>query len=181
MDPTLVLRVATLADADAVEALAKASIAAIFPAFYDARQTASSIAHVGVVDRALLADGTYVVVEAPDGAVVGCGGWSRRDRLYAGSAPGPDESRLLDPATEAARIRAMFVDGAHARRGIGLAILETCAGAARAEGFARLALMATLPGIPLYERYGFAIRERVDVVLADGVTIGGAAMDMELR
>lgn len=32
--------------------------------------------------------------------------------------------------------------------------------------------MATLPGLPLYERYGFRVVELVDIALPDGVTMG---------
>ena len=174
------LRLATLTDATAIDALMKASIAALFPAFYDARQTASSVIHIGSVDRTLIRDGTCFVIES-DGELVACGGWSRRYRLYTGSGPSAGDGRLLDPATEAARVRAMFVRGNHARRGLGTRILEACEAAARAEGFRRLALMATLPGLPLYERFGFRLIERVEIPLPDGVSIAGASMDMPIE
>ena len=175
------LRVATPSDAEAIDALMKASIGVIFPSAYDARQTASSIRHIGAVDRMLLADGTYFVIEDEHGAIVACGGWSRRDKLYTGSGDGSDDARLLDPATEPARVRAMFVRGDQARRGLGTRILDACEAAARADGFSRLALMATLPGLPLYEHYGFRVVERVDIPLPDGIAIAGAAMEMTLR
>lgn len=173
-------RVATAADVDAIDALMKASIAAHFPVVYDARQTASAVEHIGAVDRMLVDDGTYFVIEE-DGELVACGGWSRRDKLYTGSGAGSDDARLLDPATEPARVRAMFVRGDRGRRGLGTRILEACEAAARAEGFRRLALMATMPGLPLYERYGFTIVERVDIPMPDGVSIAGAAMEMTLE
>ena len=78
------LRVALPDDAEAIEALQKASIAALFGAFYSADQTASSVEHVAHVDRVLLGDGTYFVIEGDDG-LVACGGWSRRGKLYTGS------------------------------------------------------------------------------------------------
>lgn len=158
----------------------KASIREIFPAFYDARQTASAIEHVGSVDRMLIADGTYVVIEEDD-ALIACGGWSRRDKLYTGSGEGSADARLLDPAVEPARIRAMFVRSDRTRRGLGTRILDACSAAARAEGFRRLALMATLPGIPLYARAGFVETGRTQVVMPDGVAIECAAMERETR
>src|SRR5262249_34825042 len=92
-EPTL--RLGTPADADAVDALMKASAAALFPRFYNERQSASAVRYVSVVDLDLLADGTYFVLEH-EGEVVACGGWSRRDKLYTGGdAEGTD--RLLDP------------------------------------------------------------------------------------
>jgi GNAT superfamily N-acetyltransferase len=169
------LRIAGPADADAIDTLMKRSIASLFPAFYDERQTASSIIHIGSVDRMLLKDGTYFVIDEGE-EIIACGGWSRRDKLYTGSGEGAQDARILDPATEPARIRAMFVRGDRARRGLGTRILEACVAAARREGYTRLALMATLPGLPLYRQFGFRIDEAVEIPMPDGVTIGGAAM-----
>ena len=143
-----VLRVATAGDANQIDALMKASIRDLFPAVYDAAQTDSSVRFIGSVDRTLIADGTYFVVEA-GGEIVACGGWSRRDKLYTGSGDAADDARLLDPATEPARVRAMFTRADWTRRGLGRRILEACEAAAHAEGFTRLALMATLPGLQL--------------------------------
>jgi GNAT superfamily N-acetyltransferase len=173
------LRPAVPNDAAAIDALMKASTRAIFPSFYDERQTASSVTHIAHVDPSLIADGTYLVLES-GGEIVACGGWSRRDKLFTGSADQEDRARLLDPATEPARVRAMFVRGDWTRRGLGTRILEACEAAARAEGFTTLALMATLPGVPLYERFGFRILEPVDITLPDGVSVACAAMEKRL-
>ncbi|HEY7603895.1 MAG TPA: GNAT family N-acetyltransferase [Gaiellaceae bacterium] len=173
MEP--VLRVAVPSDAEAVDALMKASAAALFPRVYDERQSASAVRYISVVDLDLLADGTYFVLQ--DGSeLVGCGGWSRRDKLYTG---GHDEgdARLLDPATEPARVRAMFVRADWTRRGLGRRILEACEAAARAEGFTQLVLNATLPGVPLYLAFGFREVEPHEVVLPDGVTIECVVME----
>jgi GNAT superfamily N-acetyltransferase len=170
------LRLATRQDEAAIDALMKASTRSVFPNFYDARQTESSVRHIALVDRMLIEDGTYYVAEA-EGEVVACGGWSRRDKLYTGSGIVAGEARLLDPATEPARVRAMFVRSDWTRRGLGRRILEACEAAAKAEGFRMLALMSTLPGLPLYESYGFRVLERVDITMPDGVTIGGASME----
>ncbi len=171
-----VLRLAIRADEPAIDELMKDSIRALFPAFYDVRQTASSVIHVGHVDRMLVEDGTYFVIE-DDTGVVACGGWSRRDKLFSGSDGQERRTRQLDPATEPARVRAMFVRGDRTRRGLGTRILEACESAARAEGFRSLALMATLPGEPLYARYGFVARERTSITLPDGVLLACVAMD----
>ena len=133
----------------------KRSVRELFPRFYDARQTASAEIYVADLDTVLIEDGTYYVHEA-GGEIVACGGWSRRNRLHAGAGDADDDDRLLDPRTEPARVRAMFVRGDWTRRGLGRAILESCERAARAEGFTTLALMATLPGEPLYRACGFA-------------------------
>jgi GNAT superfamily N-acetyltransferase len=171
-----VLRVATLGDQADVEALMKESGAALFPRFYDERQSASAVRYVAEVDPMLLSDGTYFVLERGD-EVVGCGGWSRRDRLYTGSGDSADDARLLDPATEPARVRAMFVRADWTRRGLGRRILEACEAAAKREGFERLALMSTMPGLPLYLAYGFEPLGEIEVTMPDGVAIPCVSME----
>jgi GNAT superfamily N-acetyltransferase len=144
------------------------SARALSEGFYSPAQTESAIRHVFGPDSRLIADGTYFVAES-DGDLVGCGGWSRRRTLYGGDqTKTAEEEPLLDPATEAARIRAFFVHPAFARRGIGSGILRACMDAARAAGFRRMELAATLPGVPLYEAFGFQARERLEVPMPDG-------------
>ncbi|HET6292506.1 MAG TPA: GNAT family N-acetyltransferase, partial [Kribbella sp.] len=126
-------RLAVPSDAPGVADLMRASVLDLFPAYYDERQVASAAVHIAALDLALIEDGTYYVHEA-GGEIVACGGWSRRNKLFNGTAAGADD-RLLDPATEPARIRAMFVRADWTRRGLGRAILTSCVDAARAEGF----------------------------------------------
>jgi len=171
-----VLRVARPEDATGIDELMKASAAGLFPAYYDERQVASAVRYVADVDGVLLADGTYFVLES-GGEMVACGGWTRRDRLYAGSGASEDDTRLLDPATEPAKVRAMFVRPDWTRRGLGRRIIEECEVAARREGYARLALMATLAGVPLYLACGFEPLGESDVVLSDGVPMACVAME----
>lgn len=177
-EPTL--RVAAPAEEDAVGALMKESITSLFPLFYDDRQTASAVRYIGDVDRTLVADGTYFVLES-EGEVVGCGGWSRRNLLYTGSGHSDSDARLLDPRTEPARVRAMFVRSDWTRRGLGRRILEECETAARDEGFVQLALMATLPGVPLYAAYGFRPLEEAEIAMPDGVTLACVSMDKRIE
>lgn len=178
--PEPVLRVATPSDAPRVEALMKESAAAIFPRFYDERQSASAVRYVAEADPMLLADGTYFVLES-DGELVACGGWSRRARPYTGSGEFEQEDRALDPSNEPAMVRAMFVRDDWTRRGLGRRILEECEAAARREGFTRLALMATLPGVPLYLAYGFETIEEGELTLTDGVKLEYASMTKSLN
>jgi GNAT superfamily N-acetyltransferase len=155
----------------------KESAAGLFPAFYNDAQVASAVRYVAHIDPMLLEDGTYYVLESGD-ELVACGGWSRRARPYAGSAASADDDRVLDPATEAANIRAMFVRPDWTRRGLGRRILEASEAAASGEGYRRLALVATLAGVPLYEAYGFEpVGEEYDITLTDGVQMGCLAMD----
>jgi GNAT superfamily N-acetyltransferase len=171
-----VLRVATEADLDAIAEVMRTSVLELFPRFYDDRQTASAAVHIAHVDPTLVADGTYFVHDV-SGEMVACGGWSRRGRLYTGSGDREGDDRLLDPATDAAHIRAMFVRPDWTRRGLGRAILEAGRDAARAEGFQRLDLMATLPGVPLYRAFGFRDVEPAVLTMPDGVTIDAVAME----
>jgi GNAT superfamily N-acetyltransferase len=170
------LRVAEVRDAPAVAELMKTAAAALFPLFYDEQQSASAVEYVAHVDSALLEDGTFFVLES-GGELVGCGGWSKRDRLYTGSGDAEGDDRLLDPAREPARVRAMFVRADWTRRGLGRRILEACEEAARAEGFRQLSLMATLGGLPLYRSYGFSELEEQEVVMPDGVAIRCVSME----
>lgn len=171
-----VLRLAVEADAPQIAELMRASVLALFPAFYDERQTASSAEHIAHIDLQLIADGTYFVHEV-NGEIVACGGWSRRAKLYTGEGAHDDDLRLIDPATEAARVRAMFVRGDWTRRGLGRAILEASEQAAGAEGFTTMVLGATLPGVPLYRAFGFRDVERFMVRMPDGVEVDCIAME----
>jgi len=171
----LEVRLAREDEATAIESLMKQSIAALFPRHYSATQTASAIRFVASVDEMLIADQTYFVVEASDG-LAACGGWSRRDKLYTGSGDSAADTRLLDPVSEPARVRAMFTRGDWARKGLGTRILQACEAAARTEGFKTLALVATLPGFELYLRYGFIADERSEVRLPDGETLACVTM-----
>jgi GNAT superfamily N-acetyltransferase len=174
------LRLATLEDEAAINDLMEASIRDIFPQFYDAAQTESSVRYVGIADRMLIEDGTYFVAEV-DGELVACGGWSKRHKLYTGSGDAEGDERLLDPSTEPAHIRAMFVRPDWPRRGLGRRILEACEAAARADGFQTLALLATLPGELLYASYGFRELGHEMVTFPDGVAVDCIAMEKRVE
>jgi GNAT superfamily N-acetyltransferase len=177
--PAPTLRLAGLEDEAAVDALMKESGSVLFRRFYDERQAASAVEHVARADPLLLRDGTYFVLESA-GDLVACGGWSRRDRLHTGSGDSDDDARLLDPATEPARVRAMFVRADWTRRGLGRRILEECEAAAAREGFRRLILTATLPGVPLYLAFGFESTAEVEVAMPDGVAIDCVLMEKSI-
>lgn len=154
-------RLAVSADIPRLTAIIDAAISELQRGFLDESQIASSRAIMGIDDQ-LIADGTYFAIESEEGDLIGCGGWSRRATLYgSNSTPGRD-GHLLDPAVDAARVRAMYTHPKFARRGVGRMILILCETAAAREGFTRLELMATLSGEPLYKAYGFRPLERVE-------------------
>lgn len=159
--------------------LMRRSVLDMFPRFHDERETEAAACYLTEPDMVLIDDGTYFVHEA-DGQIVACGGWSRRDKLYTGSGAMPTDDRLLDPATEPARVRAMFVHGDWTRRGLGRAILARCVEAARDEGFRALVLMATLPGVPLYRAFGFHEVTRARIPMPNGVVLDGMSMKYPL-
>jgi GNAT superfamily N-acetyltransferase len=162
------LRVAARADIPALDALIPRSTRELQAAFYSQAQIDGALGTVFAVDRQLIDDGTYFVVEAGD-VILGCGGWSKRKTLFGGDHGRPaTENALLDPEHEAARIRAFFVHPGWARRGIGRRILDECEHAAGEAGFKTLELVATLAGVPLYAAGGFRAVEHFDIPLANG-------------
>jgi GNAT superfamily N-acetyltransferase len=166
MDPWMT-RLAVLEEIEMLQDLITVSARSLNSEHYTPEQVESILKYVYGVDTQLIRDQTYFVVQAGTTAV-GCGGWSRRKTLYGGDqhkAAEPDS--LLNPATDAARIRAFFVHPNWARKGIGGLLMQACERAAKAAGFRSMELMATLTGEPLYARYGFKTVEEVDVVLPD--------------
>jgi GNAT superfamily N-acetyltransferase len=162
----LTSRLATLDDVPRLTRVMDAAIAELQRAYLDEAQIEASRAVMGI-DTQLIEDGTYFVVETPDGDVAGCGGWSRRATMYGNDhSPGRD-TKVLDPAVDAARVRAMYTSPAYARRGVGRLVLELCEAAAAAEGFTQLELVGTLAGEPLYTACGFVAGERLDASLTD--------------
>lgn len=162
-------RLASESDLTALRDLMYAAIDALQSSFLTPAQVAASYAIMGL-DTTLIADGTYFLVER-DGALAGCGGWSRRATLYGGNHTAGRDDALLDPAHDAARIRAMYTHPAFTRLGVGKRVIDLCESAARAEGFRRAELVATLAGEPLYRACGYAQIERFDSAAIDGVTV----------
>jgi GNAT superfamily N-acetyltransferase len=146
-------RLATRPDLPALIELMTAAIDELQKGFLSADQIAASRAIMGL-DTQLIDDGTYFVVEA-GGVLAGSGGWSRRNTLYGGDHTPGRNAALLDPATDAARVRAMYTNPAFARRGVGRLLLSLCEAHATAEGFGRVELASTMSGEPLYRACGY--------------------------
>jgi GNAT superfamily N-acetyltransferase len=162
-------RLATPADMPALQRLMTAAIRKLLPQFLTPEKVEASFAVMGV-DSQLIEDGTYFILEE-DGVLAGCGGWSRRATLFGHNHTAGRDSRLLDPAVEPARVRAMYTAPAFVRRGVGRQILQLCEAAARAEGFSRAELGATAGGEPLYRACGYVEIEQLEVPTPGGVTV----------
>lgn len=171
----ITFRLATLADVGALRELIPLSARGLQREHYTAGQIEGALGPVFGVDTQLIRDGTYFVAEA-DGQIVGCGGWSRRRTRFGGDDGRTGEDPLRDPATEPAMIRAFFVHPAWARRGIGRQLLALSEQGARAAGFQRIEIAATLPGVPLYEAAGYVVSEHTEVALPNGESLRIARM-----
>ena len=167
---SIALRTATLADIPQLEALIARSARGLSTQEYRSSQIEGALRGAFGVDTQLLADRTYFAAEE-NGRLVGCGGWSYRSTLFGGDRRAGRDPSTLDPRTQAAKIRAFFVDPAEARRGIGSLLLEHCENEARAHGFHHAELMATLPGVKLYAARGYVGSAVVHFQVGEGETI----------
>jgi len=175
----LTTRLATLTDIPQLQQLIALSVSGLSTGYYTQQQIESSIKYIFGIDTQLVIDGTYYVAEIDD-VIVGCGGWSKRNTLYGGDQHKPVEDPLLDPKTDAARIRAFFVHPDYARRGIGTHLMNVCENSARNYGFTSFELGATLPGVPLYKAMGYTELERIDAPLKDGEVLGIVRMRKDI-
>ena len=165
-------RIAVPADEAEIAALMDAAIGELQKGFLSPEQIAVSRSIMGL-DRTLIADGTYFLIhDTETGRLAASGGWSRRSTLYGGDhSTDKRNDALLRPDTDAARIRAMYTHPDFTRRGLGRMILSLCETAARAEGFTRLEMGATLAGVPLYEACGYKVIEPTIGAEVDGVAV----------
>lgn len=160
----LLLRTAVPADLESIRTLIAASVRGLQHE-YSKGQREQALASVFTPDTQLIADGTYLVIEAPNKTLAACGGWSWRRTLYGGDHHHASrDAERLDPGSDAAKIRAFFVHPRWARRGLGTRLLHACERAAWDAGFRRAEMGATLSGVPLYERHGY---RRVAAILVD--------------
>jgi GNAT superfamily N-acetyltransferase len=164
------VRTATEADRALLEQLIARSIHELGAQDYTREQIEAALKGAFGVDTQLIRDGTYFVIESA-GAVVACGGWSHRRTLFGSDARADRDAAQLDPAVDAAKIRAFFVDPRHARRGLGTLLLDHCERLAAAAGFRRCELMATLPGVRLYAARGYVAAAPIRHALAPGLEI----------
>jgi GNAT superfamily N-acetyltransferase len=163
------LRAATLEDRAAIRVVIERSARGL-SAEYRSEQIEAALQAAFGVDSQLITDGTYFVAEA-GGRIAGCGGWSKRRTLFGGDARADRDAGLLDPAADAAKIRAFFIDPDFARQGLGSILLAHCEAMAHAAGFRRYEMMATLPGLKLYLARGYLPGAQIDYPVAPGLTL----------
>jgi len=177
---TIHIRPAVPADVPVLRKLIEASVRELQAEDYSPAQREAALKTVFGVDSQLIADGTYLVAEADFAnakgssalpAIAGCGGWSKRKTLYGGDNWAAREGDLLDPRRDAAKIRAFFIHPAWARRGVGTLLLDACESAARAAGFSRYEMGATLTGVKLFRARGYVPVKNLDVPVGDGLSI----------
>jgi GNAT superfamily N-acetyltransferase len=176
----LKLRLALEADLLALRQLMEAAIGELQAPFLTHEQLAASFSIMGL-DTQLVTDRTYFVVETAGGGIAGCGGWSRRATLFGGDHSLGRDAALLDPAKDAARVRAMYTHPDFARRGVGRMVLDACEAAAAGEGFRSCELAATLAGEPLYKARGYHEIECFDADTPQGVAVPLVRMGKSLR
>jgi len=177
---TIEIRLATREDIPALQQLIRESVSVLGSQYYTSTQIASGLSHVFGVDTQLIVDGTYFVAGV-ENCIVGSGGWSKRKTLFGGDQSKSDRiDPLLDPETEAARIRAFYVHPDWSRKGIASSILKSCEDAARRAGFSKIELVATLPGEPLYLARGYEKVEAIQIETPDGESLPAFRMTKTL-
>jgi len=182
---TISQRKAVSADLPRLREVIEASVRGLQAGDYSPSQIEAALKTVYGVDSQLIADGTYFVAEASESrdapVIVGCGGWSKRKTLYGGDQYAGREDSLLDPACDAAKIRAFFIHPQWARRGIGSMILEACENAAYEAGFRQLEMGATLSGVAFYRAKSYVPAESQAVPLGNGETLAIIRMTKPMR
>ena len=176
----ITIRPATFDDIPELQKLITESVSLLSTDYYTSRQIESGLQHVFGVDTQLIMDGTYFIAES-ENRIIGAGGWSKRRTLYGGDQRKSDkDDPLLDPANEAARIRAFYIHPQWSRMGVGTMILQMCEDAAREAGFKWVELAATLPGEPFYAARGYEKGEEIPIDMPDGESLATFRMTREL-
>jgi GNAT superfamily N-acetyltransferase len=188
MPVTIRTRLATAEDVPLLRTLIDDSVRRLQANDYSQEQLEAALRTVFGVDSQLIADGTYLVAEATSSpksedprfedprveakpVIAGCGGWSKRRTLYGGDRWRERQDDLLDPKTDAAKVRAFFIHPDWARCGVGSIILNDCENAARAAGFTRFEMGATLTGEKFFRQRGYVAQTRIELPLENGITL----------
>ena len=168
---SIIIRLASYNDLEPIESLMKSSMRTLGIGYYSNEQIESCRQFVCVPDRQLIEDKTFFVAENETGKLIGCGGWSFRNKLYAGPAEYSQESNQLNPSTDPGRIRAMFTDPNYSGKGIGSMILHHSEQAAKEHGFSKIVLGSTLSGFSFYKAKGWVKVSEEQSVLPNGIVL----------
>jgi GNAT superfamily N-acetyltransferase len=174
------IRQATLADVPALNALIEASVRGLQAGDYTPAEIEGALGHALGLDSQLIYDGTYFVAEDVERNIVACGGWSYRTTLCGSDHLPGREAASLDPAVDAAKIRAIYVDPNLGRKGLGSLMLAHCERCAERAGFRRFEMGSTLTGVPLYRLRGYHERERSTIPLPNGRALTVIRMTKEV-
>jgi N-acetylglutamate synthase-like GNAT family acetyltransferase len=180
--PDFHIRTATVSDIPALHELIEASVRQLQKDDYTPEQIEGAVGHTLSLDTQLIADATYFIAEATNGQprLAGCGGWSNRKTLCGGDSAANREMSVLDPTTDAAKIRGIYVHPAWARRGLGSLILHYCESQAERAGFRHLEMGSTLTGVPLYSLKGYRECETLELPLPNGAALPVVRMVKDL-
>ena len=119
-----IFRKAKISDIGNLERLITKSARSVNSAFYSKIEIDAALGKAWAVDRQLIIDNTYWIVENAEGVVVGCGGWSMRKLLFGKNDVLNSLNNELIPGIDSARIRAFFVHPDFTRMGIGKRLLK---------------------------------------------------------
>ena len=164
------LRLATMDDIPALQGLIALSATTLSVNDYTPEEITSLNSFVFGVDKTLIEDQTYFVIER-NNLIIACGGWSQRAKLFGGDQFEGAKEILLDPATDAAKLRAFFIHPVCARQGLATKLLKHCEAEALKHGFTKIELMSTLPGISFYKSQGFVGKQEAVHELQNGVKV----------
>jgi GNAT superfamily N-acetyltransferase len=174
------IRLALPSDIPRLQELIPLSVRSLQAAYYSSVQMEAALGTIFAVDRQLITDGTYFVVEQEE-EIIGCGGWSQRKSLFGGDDGRIEEDLMLDPQHDPARIRAFFVHPGWTRKGLGSSILTACEKAIREAHFHKINLVATLAGEPLYASFGYIIVQRYEIPMSGGLSLPVVQMAKHLK
>ena len=161
------LRLARPSDLAELDALFARAYPALLRPDYPPSVLVTALPLIARAQPALLASGTYRVVEE-DGRIVAAGGWTRAAPPGLRTRPG------------AGSVRHVVTDPNHLRRGHARAILEASLAEARARGMTAMAAMSTRTAVPFYAALGFEPLGEVEVALREGIGFPSVAMQRAL-
>lgn len=176
----LVIRRAVEADVPALLHLQSRSVRELGRRDYTVEQIDAFLDHIGTMDPQLVSDRTYFLAEVA-GQVVGCGGWTYREHNYEDAVLPPGLAlSLIDSDAMTAYVRAVFVHPDWVRCGVASRIMQRTEADIEAEGFQRIRLLATLTGVPLYQKLGYRIEDRAYLRTPNDILVPGVSMRKEI-